>query len=576
VERGAEARARLESDLSVVRLEADEARAGAGELSGRIAELERRAAQAEEARGAASTELAGACETMERLAADGRSARERADDAEGRLGETLSGQEHMRAELGRVNWRVGELSAEIERTKEALERERRITAETRVELEAAEREMDLLRRRQTELEAAEAGARERAEAFLHETEDARRRVADETERTRQAGADAARLAGEVDRLTEDLDAARRRAGEKQVEADLTGRALAALRSEVDALNAQRAGFKEQIRAEQVRSSSLRADVDQLHDAEQRLAALLREKEGAGGDDPGLAALREELQSLRLEADREREARAAQAIQMTAELESTRTSLEVRQNQLQDYATELAAIRRDHERAERQSEELHAEREGILSQLAAANDELARARAEAGNGAELAQLRITAAKQTERLRELSEESTSREPLLQSLTAQLEEREKRAAVTERKIKQLEALIKEHESDAVAWNTEIKFRNARIAQLEEEVGKLRTQAVDPSSRGPAERRMSRAPAPTETTREIDQLKAQMSELNDVMGDKDAELLLLHTKSEAIRRCLVRARQALQNMLSSGQVQSALALQLHDVIAAMERDGN
>jgi chromosome segregation ATPase len=575
-ERAAEARARMEGDLSAVRHEAGEERASAENLRGRFAELEMRAAKAEDARAAAAAELAGVCGTMERLSAEGRSARDLAEDADGRLGETLRSLEHMRAELGRANWRVGELSAEAERTREALDRERHITSETRVELESAEQEMDQLRRRQAELEAAENAARERADALLRDAENARRMMAEETERTRQAGADAARLAGEVDRMAEDLAAALRRAGEKHIEADVTGHALAALRNEVDALNAQRARLKEQVRSEQVRSGSLRADVDQLHDAERRVAELELEKETAAGDDSRLAALEEQLRAAHVEADREREACATQVAQIAAELEGTRSSLEVRQSQLQEYAANLGAIRRDHEQAEQRCEDLQAERDSVLSQLATAKDDLGRTRAPAVDGAELAQLKITAAKQAERIRELSGEAAAREPLLQSLTAQLEEREKRAAGVERKIKQLEAQIKEHESDAAAWNTEIKFRNARVAQLEEEIGKLRSQAVEPMSKGTIERRLSHSPAPVEATREIGQLKAQVDELNDVMGDKDAELLMLHTRSDATRRCLVRARQALQNVLSSGQVQSALALQLHDIIAAMERDGS
>jgi len=575
VERTAEARARMEGDLSAVRLEAGEARACAEELHGRFAELERRAVQAEEARAAAAGELAGVREAVEKLSSEGRSARELADDTDGRLGETQRSMEHMRAELGRSNWQVGELSAEVERAKEALERERRITSETRVELESAEQETDQLRRRQAELEAAEAAAQGRVDALLHEAEEARRMAADETEHTRQAGADAARLAGEVDRLAEDLSAALRRAGEKHIEADVTGRALAALRIEVEELDTQRARLKEQIRAEQTRSSSLRADVDQLHGAEQRLAELMRSGQAAAVGEQRLAELGEQLRAAQADAGRERGAHAAQAAQLTAELESTRSSLEVRQNQLQEYSANLGAIRADHERAEQRCEELTAEREKFLAQLAAAKDEIVQTRAAAGEGAELAQLKITAAKQAERIRELSSEAATRDPLLQSLTAQLEEREKRAAAVERKIKQLEGQIREHESDAAAWNTEIKFRNARVAQLEEEIGKLRSQAVEPASRGAMERRMSHPPAPQEVTREIDQLKAQVDELNDTMGDRDAELLLLHTRTDATRRCLVRARQALHNMLSSGQVQSALALQLHDIIAAMERDG-
>jgi len=72
-----------------------------------------------------------------------------------------------------------------------------------------------------------------------------------------------------------------------------------------------------------------------------------------------------------------------------------------------------------------------------------------------------------------------------------------------------------------------------------------------------------------------ELDKLQSQIDELNDIMGDKDAELLLVHTRADSNRRALARARQALQNLLNNGQIQSSLALQLHDIVASLERDG-
>ncbi|HUT76635.1 MAG TPA: hypothetical protein VM285_03055, partial [Polyangia bacterium] len=360
---------------------------------------------------------------------------------------------------------------------------------------------------------------------------ARAEVEEERARTGLAGADAARLAGKLSDLEDRLAEREREVDLRSGEADAAERALLALRDEAARLEEQLQEARESRRAEQVRGRSLLDEVE-------RLAGVEAELEGA----------------------RERLAEATALAGVESELEQARAALQQRVEAAGAAERELA------DRA-RRLQELERDLGAAQVDIGRLGEELARARTDTKATQELVELRLTAVRQVEETSRLQEEARQRDPLLESLTTQLEERERRAALLERKINQLEERCKEHESDVAAWDTELKFRSSRIAQLEEEQRELSRKAAGaPGSPG-------QMPPPAGESPIV--LKKQIIDLNAELGDRDADLLLIHARAEEIKLKLDRTRKALQNLLSAGQVGSATAVQIHDIIISMERLG-
>lgn len=90
--------------------------------------------------------------------------------------------------------------------------------------------------------------------------------------------------------------------------------------------------------------------------------------------------------------------------------------------------------------------------------------------------QLADLKRKSGKQDETISELEGLTQESQPLITSLTDQLEQRERHCTKLEKKIRMLNTQLKETEGDAVAWDMELKFRDAKISALEEEVDEIR----------------------------------------------------------------------------------------------------
>jgi chromosome segregation ATPase len=175
--------------------------------------------------------------------------------------------------------------------------------------------------------------------------------------------------------------------------------------------------------------------------------------------------------------------------------------------------------------------------------------------------------------------LQETTKAQEELLESLTSQLEEREQRANRLQRQVRELGTQIKEHESDIVAWEMELKFRNTRISQLETENEKLQKDiAVKPQKNGPPpppvpqsiqEAVNSVGPPPRDNP---DALRTKVGQLNEALGDKDAELLILHGQIEDSKRRMEYTRNILEEIVKQNKVDSQTAQQFSDLVQAMK----
>jgi hypothetical protein len=93
-----------------------------------------------------------------------------------------------------------------------------------------------------------------------------------------------------------------------------------------------------------------------------------------------------------------------------------------------------------------------------------------------------------------------------------------------------------------------------------MEQELEKARAAGggggADPAAVGKA----------TETLRE------EIRRLNEELGDKDGQLLHLHSKMGTSNKRIEQTRQALQAILATGEVESAAALKINDIVRAME----
>jgi chromosome segregation ATPase len=496
-------RDRLEREVGELCARLEGAARAGGEHAAQQEQDRARAEAAEQALGAARAELEGAWAHIESAA------RER--------DETRRLHEAELEEARRLAQRFAERLEELERSREqATSAERELT---RLERERDETAELLEQERGTARGLSAAVALARAEA------------AEERERTGLAGADAARLAGNLADVQARLAERERELEQRAGETDAAERGLLALRDEVARLGEQLEEARESRRAEQVRGRSLLEEVERLSVVEVELDAA-----------------RERLSVAETEIA---EARAAQQERLEAATAAARQATAAGQD-LADRTRRLEGLERD----------LGAAKE----EIGRLSGELARAGTDTQSAHELVELRLTAARQVEEISRLQEEARQRDPLLESLTAQLEERERRAASLERKAKQLEERCKEHESDGAAWDTELKFRTARIAQLEDE---LRALGYRATAGGSAD--AGRMPPPAGESPLV--LKKQISDLHDELGDREAELLLIHTRAEEAKLKLERTRKALQNLLGAGQIGSATAVQIHDIIISMER---
>ena len=63
-------------------------------------------------------------------------------------------------------------------------------------------------------------------------------------------------------------------------------------------------------------------------------------------------------------------------------------------------------------------------------------------------------------------------------------------------------------------------------------------------------------------------------MVDLNEQLGDKDAQILVLHTRFDNHMRSIDRTRQTLQNIIDSApDLDPTISVQLHDLVSALSK---
>jgi chromosome segregation ATPase len=503
----------------------------------------------------------------------------------------------MENDLANLDDKLAENNKQLAKAKEqiddlnrrALEAEDALAA-TRSELDGAIKhadeksqqlnEVEERIRREVSREIADARADARdGEHFQVELADARlelhsvrAELVSEVERTRQAGADAARLAGDNEDVKARLDERERKLNDCADEAAAGERALLAMRDDVAALGQQVAATREALRAEQVRSRSLLEDVDRLGKLEDGLIANAERSDRLEELEAAIEKERASFEEKTAGFDREREENAERIKQLETKVVSVEASAEAGQTQLKGYIAE----------ANERTDKFELRIRDLLEEIEITKEKAAKSVLDEAAAAELVQIRLTSAKQAETIRRLTDESKERKPLLESLTSQLEERERRVTMMERKTRQIEDQIREHDSETTAWNTELRFRNTRITRLEKEISELKIQQAEGLSVGngteerisiPTLQAIRPSEIPSEIPSKIAAMKNQVSDLNEQLGDKDAELLILHSKLETENRDLKRTRQALNDLLAGGRIESATAVHINDILSALNR---
>jgi|GEM_PF-4933673 len=526
-------------------------------------------------------ELHGAREHCAHLEGELHGAREHCAHLEGELHGAREQRDHLERELGSIRnelqQRVDELEALLA-TKEAEQSQRADTANESLTVITGER--DALREARDHC-ADEVAALTAALTAL------RGDLAMEESRTRAAGADAARLSGFVaardDRIAQlesELSTART-AGTAAEEV------LATLRDELSQTDRKQREFHEQIAALSTECQSLQEALSVSEDRNAAMAQLPSDaavrieqlQEIVGQKDVALSDTMSELAMAKSAAD----AREKEFVAQQNKMADMSIRLSQREMDLGEMKGALADLTGRLEQETRSREELAAKSAPCAEELAAVREELTltrdalnAAQADSGNTqevlAELASLRRTLAEKDETIGELKALTAESQPLFDSMTAQLEEREKRATLLEKKVRMLETEIKESESDVLAWDMELKFRDSKIHSLEEEIATLQSaiRLRDPDA-------VQLAPVPeagpdTVAEEEFLKVKGQLKDVTHDLEERVTELKSVRTEADAHRTRLESTRQALQDLLLSNTVDSGTALYLEEVLKALD----
>ena len=509
------------------------------------------------------------------------SAHEQRGHLEGELHGARDQRDHLERELGSIRnelqQRVDELEALLA-TKEAEQSQRADTANE--SLAAITGERDALREARDHC-ADEVAALTAALTAL------RGDLAMEESRTRAAGADAARLSGfvaardnRIAQLESELSTART-AGTAAEEV------LATLRDELSQTDRRQREFHEQIAALSTECQSLQEALSVSEDRNAAMAQLPSDaavrieqlQEIVGQKDVALSDTMSELAMAKSAAD----AREKEFVAQQNKMADMSIRLSQREMDLGEMKGALADLTGRLEQETRSREELAAKAAPCAEELAAVREELTltrdalnAAQADSGNTqevlAELASLRRTLAEKDETIGELKALTAESQPLFDSMTAQLEEREKRATLLEKKVRMLETEIKESESDVLAWDMELKFRDSKIHSLEEEIATLQSaiRLRDPDA-------VQLAPVPeagpdTVAEEEFLKVKGQLKDVTHDLEERVTELKSVRTEADAHRTRLESTRQALQDLLLSNTVDSGTALYLEEVLKALD----
>jgi hypothetical protein len=336
--------------------------------------------------------------------------------------------------------------------------------QSRVQTARSAAQIDLRREVLAELRVEQRLAEEQSHQKVAELEmtiiELREKLRQQDEWSHNAGADAARLSGDLSELAAQCDAMERDLRERLACEAALERTLLVLRQ--DAISAWSTTARSEESAARGRCAPTREDRaawldEQLGKEKERGGSLMRELTLVSGRckelSQALAEVHLERDSLRhrlTQLELERQSSCATADRVRAQLGETEEKLAAAQRARAATSEELAETLAELDVQKRASRPALAE-----ADFNARQEELQDMSSQLAEGTLL--------------------SGEKESLIASLTEQLEEREQRAARLEREVAHLIEIAKEHESDIAAWEMELKFRNARIAQLEYELNRL-----------------------------------------------------------------------------------------------------
>jgi chromosome segregation protein len=415
----------------------------------------------------------------------------------------------------------------------------------------------------------------RCEALLGTVQSLRNELDNELDRTRLAGADAARYAGEKDDFQHKLANYRQGAEEQELALKASQRALTALRDEVASLERKDKGALEARVAEKEETVRLLSQVKRLSELKNKLASTQSEFASVRNNSEALAEeLNDSQQLLRKAEERLGVAGEAQVaaseqvadamlaeeraekeiLQVKRELEAVRGNNEKENKRL---ALELEAARQETKKAERKvlkSERPSPDQDPLFKSLTSQLEE------------KVQHLK----KVQQEVLGLTRKNEEQESLFKSLTVQLEEREQRATKLARQVKEFEDGAKGHGSDVAAWEMELKFSNSRVSTLEAQLAKLQESLTSESlSKQAATRRVSQPAIEPEVN--ADELRAQIEQLNDNLGDKDAKLFVLTSQVEDSRRRLLNIQSSLKDLLGKDALQEEIGHRIQEILESI-----
>jgi chromosome segregation ATPase len=478
--RAGQHRARVEAELALAALEMEVRRISSetgSTAGGDLEQAQNRIAKLEGELQAARWRIAEV-EARSQVEPDTERLQVRIRELETNLGSLERGSRMMEEESERYKTRALGLEGDLEKARtrsEELQNEVSAAAGRRTRLEndlaglserfgEAEKRLDEAQRQVKDAEGRAREAEARLQANVVELKGARERIAYvskdtkaiETELRREIAGEleqANQMSSRVAQLEDQLKQARSRIEEEIGRNNGLTRALEMLRAELteESDRTRKAG------ADAARLAGEKGDLEhRISRLEQELADRISE---LASNEQVIVSLREELSHLTGKVRQMRVARAEDKEKMEPLVEKTAELGEARRR--------AQGVERKLLEANETKEKIEAQLKSLQSALKAAQDENSELRAKANLSANAAQGSGKAAR--------DEKHKEHEALLESLTAQLEEREQRASRLERQIRELINQIREHESDVVAWDMELKFRNSRISQLEEENFKL-----------------------------------------------------------------------------------------------------
>jgi chromosome segregation ATPase len=501
IEDSAKIRVRMENDLAALSERLDESERTAADSGDAATQAAKRIRKAEEQIAALTVELRGAHEqravleknvenvrtsVQQEVAEDLQSSQKIAEEIENVKEQLAQAQTALDRETSRNE--VLTAAVEVLRSDLACEADRTVQAGTdaaRVAGEIEEIKGQLVQRGSELKEAIE--ERAASEVALTELRDEIARLDSDYRKARSNHVEDSRQTKELAEQVQQLEISEKRLAEKEQEFAGAQEHLAETKKELIESRDLMAQTEEVLGGVQEQVKELERELEDVQEqaaaAENKLVASAQSKVGIS------AQLADALQ--------EKDEAVAEFTAALEDIEKAKEAQEVVENRIVELeaqtqeikeasvsSSEVSKLKSDLEAARGECTAALNEIESLTQILVEKETELDEAKSQASEIIIAEPVSETPdSNEMDKLREMVGE---REALVDSLTGQLEERERRATGLERKIREMTNQLHEHESDIAAWNMELKFRNSRISQLESQLATMKL-SIPPGSSGP-----------------------------------------------------------------------------------------